>query len=198
MSKQGIAVAYIGYTKQCKDCSKAKGTNCQWRKDDPGRTGCPQVYWTLGNVITHVLTDTALRQRVGREIVEEAVLQCEQWQVKDRNAKPHCDACDDTGEVWAEVTHIRKPYDTVYLAPRPCPRCAMGMFARLMYQDAGLATDLPRYGYGPVDDPHFFTYDARGDVGDYYEKLPEPEGEPMQDIKREMKRIDGKLAAAGE
>jgi len=174
MSKQGIAVGNLGYMKQCKDCPKAKGTNCQWRKDDPGRTGCPQVYWTLGNVITHVLADTALRQMVGREVVEEAVAQCERWKLlsSGRGEGPLCDACDDTGEVWAEITRVNKPYVTVYLAPRPCPRCAMGMFARLMYQDAGMPADPPRFGYGPVDDPHFFTYDARGgNVSDYYEIL---------------------------
>jgi len=204
MSKNGVAVGNIGYTKHCKDCPKAKGTNCQWRKDNPGRTGCPEVYMTLGNVITRVLGDSRLRQKLGTDIVREAEEQCEQWKVMmhSRSARPRCDACDDTGEVWAEIWRVNQPYVTVFIAPRPCPRCAMGMFARELYLGKGMPVDAPRFGYGPVDDPHFFTYDSRGDVGGRYELLPEPPDGPPQDPgpegwRREMKRIDGKMAAAG-
>ena len=196
MSCTGVAVAPLGYTRYCRDCHKAKGTNCRWRADNPDRDGCPQVYQTFGNVITKVLGDSSLRSRLDRDILLAAVAQCEQWQVKDRAARPICAACDDTGEVWAEMTRVLKPYVTVYLAPRPCPRCAMGAYAKLLYQDAGLPCDWPQFGYGPADDPHHFTYDARGKVSDHNEVLPEVQGTAEEWLEK-MKRLGGKQMAAG-
>jgi hypothetical protein len=202
-----VSDCFMASEKLCKDCRKAKGNNCQWRKDFSDRTGCPQVWYTLDTVIKTVRLDTRVRRQIGVDILSEAEGQCDQWIAAQhsRETMPLCDGCDDSGEVWAEIGRREMPYTVVYLAPRPCPLCAMGAVATVLYRERDMPTDAPKYRYGPVPDSYWFTRDARpGRVAARNQYAPLEDvpklrqgREPGEGLRRIGER-DGKAAAGGE